>query len=353
MKREDIHVYGGGLSGLISAINLAKNGYEVIVYEKEKRIGGSTKCHPSIHMTPINIKKMEKHIGINIKSCFSKLEIFNGYIDNKKFNFSIKNLYVVERGPRESSLDYYLYNFAIKEGVEFKFSHPLTKEELSKIPNNSIISTAGYSQLVKSLKQPYISFKQYDTHMKADLGNITKAYFGNYSSDYGYISGKNGIISAQLSGSSKLSLNDLNRFIQLVKETENIELKNWSSILSYFPKKVHLFKKFLGKTFILTGDIAGFLDPYFGFGINGALISGKIASLCFISRKKALDEFNKYKSNLNKNLLLHTLYWHLPLKNYIRKQVMKFQDRRIFSINNSIPGFIEKDWLKIVTIEHP
>jgi flavin-dependent dehydrogenase len=348
MKREDIHIYGGGLSGLICAINLARNGFDITVFEKEKRIGGSKKCHPSIHMTPINIEKMEKYIGINIKSCFSKLEIFNGYIDNKKFSFSTKNLFVVERGPRELSLDFYLYSLAIKEGVKFKFSHPLKKEKLSEIPDNSIISTAGYSQLGNSLKIPFITFKQYDTHMKADLGNITKAYFGNYSSDYGYISGKNGIISAQLSGSSKLSLKDVNRFIQLVKETENIELKNWSSILSYFPKKVQLFKKFFGKTFILTGDIAGFLDPYFGFGINGALISGKIASLCFTSRKKALNEFNKYKSNLNKNLLFHTVYWHLPFKNYIRKKVLKIQDKHILSINNSIPGFAEEDWLKIV-----
>lgn len=352
MKREDIHIYGGGLSGLISSINLARNGYEVIVYEKEKRIGGAKKCHPSIHMTPINIEKMEKYIGINIKSCFSKLEIFSGYIDNKKINFSTKNLYVVERGPRKSSLDFYLYSLAIKEGVGFKFSHPLKKEELSDIPDNSIISTAGYSKILKSLKQPYITFKQYDTHMKFDLGNITLAYFGAYSSDYGYISGKNGIISAQLSGSLKLSLKELDRFIKIVKETENIELKNWSSIKSYFPKKVQLFKKYAGKTFILTGDIAGFLDPYFGFGINGALISGKIASLYFTSRKKALNEFNKYKPNINKNLLLHTLYWHLPFKKYIRKQTMKFQYRHILSINNSIPGFTEEDWLKIVTIEH-
>ena len=348
MKTKNIQIFGAGLSGIVSAINLSRNGYNVTIYEKEKRIGGSIKCHPSIHMTPINIKKMQEYIGIKIESCFSKLDVFEGYIDKKKFNFSTKNLYVVERGPRESSLDFFLYNLAIKEGVEFKFLHPLTKEKLYDIQNNSIIATAGYSQLVKSLKLPFIIFKQFDTHMKTDLGNITKAYFGNYSSDYGYISGKNGIISAQLSGSSKLSSVKLNEFIQLVKKTENIELKNWSSIISYFPKKVQLYKKFEGKTFVLTGDIAGFLDPYFGFGINGALISGKIASLSFISKQKALNEFNKYKLNLNKNLLLHTFYWHLPFKNFIRAQAMKFQDKQILPINRSIPGFREKDWFKIV-----
>ena len=216
MTTKDIQVYGAGLSGLVAAINLVRDGYNVTVYEKENRIGGSTKCHPSNHMTPMHIQKMQKYIGIKIESCFSKLDAFRGYIGPKKFLFSTKNLYVVERGPRESSLDYHLYKIALNEGVNFKFSQPLTKEKLRDISENSIIATAGYSQLVSSLDLPYITFKQFDAHMNADLGNITIAYFGDYTSDYGYISGKNGIISAQLSGSSNLAEENLKRFTNLI-----------------------------------------------------------------------------------------------------------------------------------------
>jgi len=351
MEKKDIQIYGAGLSGLVSAINLVRNGYNITVYEKEKKIGGSTKCTPSNHMTPANIKKMQEYIGIKIETCFSKLDEFRGYISKKKFLFSTKNLYVVERGRRESSLDNFLYNIALKEGVNFKFLYQLTCDKINDIPKNSIIATGGYSKLVKCLKIPFITFKQFETYKKTDLGNITIAYFGDYSSDYGYLSAKNGTVSAQLSGSINLSRQKLNRFIEIVKETENITLKDWSFIISHFPKKVQLYRNFAGKKFVLAGDISGFLDPFFGFGINGALISGKIASLNFTNKQKALEEFKKFSSYMNKNLLLHTFYWHLPFKNYIRTQIMKYQKNQFRSFKRSIPGFTDKDWLKIVSCE--
>ncbi len=349
---KNIQIYGAGLSGLVAAINLVRNGYKVTVYEKENRIGGSTKCHPSIHMTPMHIQKMQKYIGIKIESCFSKLDGFRGYIRSKRYVFSTKNLYVVERGPRESSLDYFLYKIALEEGVNFKFSQPLTKEKLKDIPNNSIIATAGYSQLVSCLNLPHITFKQFDTHIKMDLGNITIAYFGNYTSDYGYISGKNGIISAQLSGPSNLSQKNLKKFTNLVKKTEDIDLDGWSSIVSHFPKKVQMFTKYARKTFVLSGDVAGFLDPFFGFGINGAIISGKIAATSIKSKQKSLQEFKQFTLHMNKDLLLHTFYWHLPFKNFIRTQVIRYQDKQLFPVKRSIPRFTDEDWFKIVLTEN-
>ena len=348
MPVKNIHVYGAGLSGLVAAINLAKYRYNVTVFEKENRIGGSEKCHPSIHMTPMDIQDIQKYIEIKIDSCFSQLDRFRGYVGPKKYFFSTKNLFVVERGPRKTSLDYFLYNIALDEGVNFEFSKSLKYEDLNTIHENSIIATAGYSKLVKYLNLPYIRYQQFDTHKNIDLGDIAIAFFGSYSSDYGYISGKNGMISAQLSGSPSVSEENLKIFIEQVKVTENIELDNWSSFFSYFPKKIQLFTKYAKKTYVLAGDVSGFLDPFFGFGINGALISGKIAALSYISKKKALQEFKMFKSNLNKDLLLHTIYLHLPFKNLIRSQVLKYQDKKLFPMSRSIPGFSKDDWLKIV-----
>jgi hypothetical protein len=85
--------------------------------------------------------------------------------------------------------------------------------------------------------------------------------------------------------------------------------------------------------------------------INGALISGKIAAISIISKQKGLNEFNKFSSKLNKDLLLHTVYWHLPFKNLMRNQIMNYQDKLMLPINRSIPGFINEDWLKIKETE--
>lgn len=41
MAVKDLQIYGAGLSGLVSAINLVRGGYDVTVYEKEKKIGGT------------------------------------------------------------------------------------------------------------------------------------------------------------------------------------------------------------------------------------------------------------------------------------------------------------------------
>jgi len=349
MTFKDVWIYGAGLSGLVSAINLARSGHHVTVYEKEEKIGGSSECHPSVHMTPLHMQQMERYVGIELESCFSKLQDFRGYIGQKKCVFSTKNMYVVERGPRPSSLDYFLYKIALEKGVSFKFSHALTSEELRSIPEHSIIATAGYSKIVSALHLPYVAFKQFDTHIQTDLENVSIAYFGDFTSDYGYISTKNGLLSAQLSGPLHLSQKNLNTFTSFVKETEGIELDGWSSVVSYFPKKARLFTKFARKTFVMAGDVAGFLDPFFGFGVNGALLSGKIAAMSFLSKQKALQEFTQCTSHLNRDLLVHTIYWHLPFKKLLLSQVMKFQDDHLSFVKRSIPGFTDEDWLKIIS----
>jgi flavin-dependent dehydrogenase len=350
MTSHDAQIYGAGLSGLVSAIHLTRKGYDVTIYEKEEKIGGSVHCHPSVHMTPMHLQQMEEYVGIKLHSCFSALDEFRGYIGPKKYVFSTKNLYVVERGPRPTSLDYFLYTIALDEGVAFKFSHPLTSEKLKGIPEYSIIATAGYSQMVKALRLPYITFKQFDTHLPTDFKNVTIAYFGDFTSDYGYISTNNGLLSAQLSGQPfTLSSEKLQRFTTLVKETEGIELDGWSSIVSYFPKKARLFTSFAGKTLVLAGDVAGFLDPFFGFGVTGALMSGKIAAMGILSKQEALQEFRRCTSRLNKDLFVHTLYWHLPFKKFILSQVMKLQDTHLTFLKRSIPGFTSEEWLKIIS----
>ena len=350
MTLEDVRIYGAGLSGLVSAINLARGGHQVTVYEKEENIGGDEHCHPSVQMTPLHLQQMERYVGIALASCFSPLGAFRGYIGSRKCVFSPKDLYVVERGPRASSLDYFLYKRALEEGVSFEFSHPLSSEELGSIPEHSIIATAGYSKIVGALGLPYVRFKQFDTHLRTDLENVSIAYFGDFTSDYGYIATKNGLLSAQLSGPFRLSQGNLDTFTDLVKETEGIDLERWSSIIADFPKKARLFTQFAGKTFVLAGDVAGFLDPFFGFGVSGALISGKIAATGILSRQKALQEFQRFTSPLNRDLLVHTLYWHLPLKKLILSQVMKFQENRLSLVKRSIPGFMDEDWLKIISI---
>ena len=354
-----INIYGAGLSGLTAAINLAREGYDVTIYEKETRIGGSDKCNPAIHMTPIDFQKMKDYIGIDIEPCFSELNIFKAYIYSKLVQFNTKFNYVVERGLNKTSLDYFLYKIAIKEGVEFEFSHPLNLETINSIPSGSIIATSSYSCLLKDLKLRYTPFVHFDSHMKIrDNDNFCIAYFDTYLAGYGYayIAAKDRFASAEVDFFlTQAYEKNLKRFKKQLKETENLEFDKWSLVIDNIPKNIHLFKKLNGKTFVLAGAISGFHDPFFGFGVNSALVSGKIAAMTISSKKRGIQEFKRFTDNLGIMYILSKIYNYLPMKNVIIPRL--FRDKTVIlpivgANLQSIPGFTHKNCFNIVKIDN-
>lgn len=314
-----IQIYGAGIAGLTAAINLAKNGYTVTVFEKEEHIGGTKECTPAVHMTPLHFKKMKEYIGIDVEPCFSELELFKAYIYDKVVFFNPRNLYVTERGPHTSSLDYYLYQKALEQGVNFEFSHPLTPQMMSTIPEGSIIATGGYSCLCKDLKIYHVPFVHYDASMQINSNkNYCVAYFDSYLIGYGYAAAKDGVISTQVGFTLKQPYEKLiETFKTQIKKTENLEFHEWSLVHDTFPGRTHLLKKIHGKTFILAGAISGFLDPFFGFGVNSAMISGKIAAITATSKKEGVKEFKRFTDKLNRMFLLSRIYDFFPFKNII------------------------------------
>ena len=54
-KNKKVHIVGAGLSGMVAAINLAREGHQVIILEGASKIGGIHPHHPSIHGTPMHV----------------------------------------------------------------------------------------------------------------------------------------------------------------------------------------------------------------------------------------------------------------------------------------------------------
>ena len=61
--QKDIHIVGAGPSGLVAAINLKREGFNVIVHEAEKEIGGPPSWHPSVHVDPMDYDTFEQYTG--------------------------------------------------------------------------------------------------------------------------------------------------------------------------------------------------------------------------------------------------------------------------------------------------
>jgi hypothetical protein len=309
-------------------------------------------------MTPLHFQKMKDYIGIDVEPCFSELKKFKAYIYLKIVHFDPKYLYVTKRGSHKDSIDYFLYKTALGENVHFEFSHPLTPNIINSIPNNSIIATGSYSSLYKQLGLRHTPFIHLDSYIETqEKNNFCIAYFDTYLAGYGYgyIASKGGLASVELDFLMTQPYEKyLKKFEEQLKKTENLEFGSWAVVTDYIPGGIHLFKKLHGKTFILAGAISGFHDPFFGFGVNSALISGKIAAMSIISKKKGLQEFKQFRTNLRSMFLLSKVYHHLPLKKIFIPQLFRSTKSivPIIGMNlQSVPGFTHEDCFKIIHVE--
>ena len=150
---KQVSIYGAGLAGLVAAVNLARDGYAVTVFEREEGIGGSKEYHPSIHSTPLQPKETWDYIGMDLSDCFVKTEQYpNMWYNSKRITLPpyVDNLsvYNVERGARKTSIDSRLYSLALDAGVAFEFGRALTPQEIEAAPDGSIIATGLYKEPV-------------------------------------------------------------------------------------------------------------------------------------------------------------------------------------------------------------
>ncbi|NVM56059.1 MAG: NAD(P)-binding protein, partial [Candidatus Helarchaeota archaeon] len=52
-NNKEILIIGAGPAGLVAAINLNREGFKVVVREKQDSVGGDPGWHPSVHTTPV------------------------------------------------------------------------------------------------------------------------------------------------------------------------------------------------------------------------------------------------------------------------------------------------------------
>ena len=309
-SRTRVDIYGAGLAGLVAAIHLAEEGFEVHIFDSQRRIGGNPKWHPSVQTTVLEPEQTWKHIGIDLSRCFRQVDSITFYRYGRKKVFALESMYVCERGPREGSLDTFLFEKMVKVGVEF---HPLVKLDVSRLKTarNVIVATGLEAEVYQQLSIPHVPIYGYRGVKRTGLDSVLISYMSRYTNyDFAYLAADRGLLFALLFSRKRLAESSLHEFQQILKATEGIQINKWVCSTGAVPTRAQLFHKGL----VLAGTLSGMIDPFLLHGMSGALTSGKVAAQTFIDRDSAIREFHWLAKNFKLKRRLKELSERLPLK---------------------------------------
>jgi flavin-dependent dehydrogenase len=295
-----VEIVGAGLAGLTAAINLAGEGYEVVVYEKEKKVGGIPSARPDPAGGPFGLSRLKAYIGIDVSPALKAVERNSLMIWGRRVEMKPRPalpMYMVERGSRKSSLDSFLYRKALERGVNLEFGQAFeTRKDFEDLPPGSIIATGLERRAFEILGIPHNVGYAIVAKGKVDYQAATATiYMNDYTINYGFTSTINGICYAQIFQADKpIRKDDLEGFDRDVRQTESYKLSPWKEVdIGVLPYRSYSNPRLFWGDKVLAGTLAGAIDPLMGFGMLGALLSGKIAAMAQEDRRTALKEFRR------------------------------------------------------------
>ncbi len=305
-KMGPVHVVGAGLAGLVAAINLAREGREVIVLEKGERVGGMAYYNPSPHGTPMDADAMSRYTGIDLKPGI--VQMTDGVLKVYGKSFKLKfppncQAWMIERGPRASSMDSYLYRLAVQEGVKFEFGqHIRTDRQVRELPRGTIMATGLHADGFEAAGVPYQNLYGYFAKCRVPWKEPRVSFcFGDYTPDYAFTCSVNGIAFGLIFNRERpVARWEMEKFAEMAELEDGYPFKKWYALgggakgqASGAPIASFTNPRLFQGDLILAGTLAGMMDPVLFFGMHGAFASGKIAARAHSDPAGAYDEFRR------------------------------------------------------------
>lgn len=351
---KEVTVVGAGLSGLVAALNLARDGKEVTVLEKFERPGGIPLAHPAVDVTPMEPGPLGRFIGVELEEPYvSFCEKFPVYFYGHKVNMrpDIINLHCVERGHRKTALDYHLYELCKEAGVKFEFNHPLVSQgDFAKLPTESVIATGLYFEAFEALNMPYVKVFGYLGKGKYEKDYPSCAvWFHDYILEYAYFGAANHAIFCLYFAREPVKDSEFEEFKEkLLMGQEGMECQRWDYYEGLVPCAAYNSPRLFAGDKILAGTLSGMIDPFALFGVHGSLVSGKIAAIAHKDKAEAYRLFKDYTKFYNRNLLIRRVFnaTPLPLRRMMGPQMeftQKHAERFRGPVNNifkGLPGYM-------------
>jgi hypothetical protein len=298
MAGETVIIYGAGMSGLIAAYNLARDGHEVLVREREPIFGGSRIYNPSTHVTPLDLAATSAYIGIDIAPAFHAVDSIALYLHDLRIPLPAAGAYAVERSSRLSSLDALLYEKCLEEEVQFEFDRELTPAELETLPAGTIIACGLNTKAYDYLEIPYITWYGWMARGETERSAYAWIWLDECITEYGYVSFCNGLYYNLLfSYGEEVGKTCLERYRDFMSRVEGEDHEDWEYVSGAVPLAAADNPRLVREGLIMCGTISGAMDPFMGFGISGALVTGKIAAIAVGDREAAEEEFKRFNRN--------------------------------------------------------
>lgn len=352
LAKRDVVIYGAGMSGMVAAYNLAAVGHRVLVRERESGFGGSRVFNPSTHTTPLDVQTTSEYIGIDVAPAFHPVSALSIYLHDFKIDAPVFMAYHVERSSRPQSLDTLLYGKCVDAGVEFEFDRPLEKDEVDKLPRGTIIACGLNAEAYRYLDVPYKDWWAWMSRGEKESENYAWIWLDECVNEYGYISFCNGIYYNLLFAYGKeVSRDALERYREFMRRVEGLDHENWEYVHGAATVTSPDNPRLVRNGLIMCGSISGLIDPFMGFGISGALVSGKVAAMAVDDPEKAEEEFSRFSRNYEKAFRFKNDVWY-PLRERVdlleglarvlgpeRSVRLLVEGLRIGRKSSAIPGF--------------
>lgn len=323
MKKKTIKIAGAGIAGLTAAINLAKAGYEVEVYDRVgdsgQRFCGdfqgienwSYKQDALDFLNDINIELNFDYQGVD------KFSVWAPDDCHRDFKLSRPLCYLVKRGVGEGCLDQGLKKQALVKGVKIFYNHFMKAKEADIIATGPFFNDPEVDGIVSG----YV--------FKTDLEDSNILILDDRCAldgcSYFLVNDGLATIATCIFGNYKKLGEYRAKTIELCKRYKKFKMedaKKFSGTANFFLPKKPKDKK------VYIGEAGGFQDYLWGFGMMYAMRSGYYAARSVIESKDFYELCQKNLFPQMKTSVVNRLFFKM-LNNKSYRWLIKYYTKRI------------------------
>ena len=290
MDKYDVVIAGGSISGLLTAREVAKKGYSVLVLEEGFEVGTPDHCGGLVSKTALNdleINPSEKiyDCAINDASIFSP--------SGKMLEINSKNQQIisVDRRQLDKQAAYQAQKYGAKIIVNSSYKEK-TKEGVSTsigdIDCKILVDCRGVGALVNNNRNGILLSAQYEVYADWIVNGHVEVYFDQikYPGFFAWIipSG-NGIGKVGVAGKDINTSKTIEEFLKQKGKYSTIR-KIFSPIWINGP-----IKNFVSKDIVIVGDAAGQSKPTTAGGIYSCGMGGIMAGNAIAKYLETNDDF--------------------------------------------------------------